>query len=95
MEQVLPQGEWVWHHLKAKVRLYHYRVGMHVFRFEIGVLSGLRRFGARRPQLGQLHCFFSIWRVLKERSNFFRPASPGLIAFNFRLNMFAFDVIAV
>ena len=31
VEQVLPPGEWVWHHLKTKVRLYHYRVGMPFF----------------------------------------------------------------
>ena len=72
MEQVLPPGEWVWHHLKAKVRLYHYRVGMHVFRFERGVLSGLRRFGARRPQLGQLLCLlFNLEHLFQVRSNLF------------------------
>ena len=41
VEQVLPPVEWVWHHLETKVRLYQYRVGMHVFRFKRGVLSGV------------------------------------------------------
>ena len=74
MEQVLPPVEWVWHHLETKVRLYQYRVGMHVFRFKRGVLSGLRRFGTRRPQLEQLLCLFSIWSIyLKQEVIFLDP----------------------
>ena len=47
---------------------------MHVFRFKRGVLSGLRRFGTRRPQLEQLLCLFSIWSIyLKQEVIFLDP----------------------